>query len=280
MQFILKGQNDTINLNDPATGIYLNPELTGLTGLPEIRTSQGVNAGRDGGWTTNQHFSARFISVNGVIAHKSLDTVETLRQRLTALLAEKKLTMEFVSDTGRSYSAEVRVIGFTSPMKRTLNAAQFKLDLKADDPLLYDYSGSDIEATLNVQQELGGFEINFELPLFIGGGSAGTIVQNTGTTAVNPTFKAYGPLHSPTIVNQTTNQSIQVLVDLDEGDVLEINTKLQTVTLNGANVYYALADGFDFPVLNAGNNLMLLQSEVASDTGYADVSFNSGYIGI
>ena len=280
MQFILKGQNDTINLNDPATGIYLNPELTGLTGLPTIRTSQGVNAGRDGGWTTNQNFDARFISVNGVIAHKDLDTVEKLRQRLSALLAEKKLVMEFISDTGKSYGADVRVIGFTSPMKRTLNAAYFKLDLKSDDPLLYDYSGGEIMGILNVQQELGGFEINFELPLYIGGGAAGTVVDNTGTTSVNPTFKAYGPLHSPTIVNQTTNQRIQVLLDMADGDILEINTKFQTVTLNGANVYYALADGFDFPIIAAGQNLLMLQSEVASDTGYAEVMFNRGYIGI
>ena len=51
MDLTLTNGTKTISLN--SDGIYLQPELEGLTGLPNIRSTSGVNAGSDGGWTTS-----------------------------------------------------------------------------------------------------------------------------------------------------------------------------------------------------------------------------------
>ena len=67
---------------------------------------------------------------------------------------------------------------------------------------------------MNVQKALGGFAIPFTFPLAIGGGSDGTVVQNVGTETVYPIITLYGNLHSPTVINRTTNQQLQIIADL------------------------------------------------------------------
>lgn len=281
-QLWLIGAARQINLQDPEMGFYLQPDIEGLTGLPSIRTSEGINVGKDGGWTGPQQYDPRFIAVPVMIAHPDVATVEVRRRDLITLLAEKRLMLKYVTEGGSTYTSKVVVMDAPAPLQKVLTKVNIKINLKADDPLLYDFvsTGGGLIATLNVREPSGGFQINFQLPLEITGGNNATPVENTGTSSVAPIITLYGPLHEPTIVNQTTNQQMQILADLGVNDELIINTALETITLNGVDVYYYMADGSDFIDIGPGVNEMYLQSEEGGDAGYAEIKFNSGYIGI
>ncbi len=280
-QLWLIGANRQINLQDPELGYYLQPDIEGLTGLPSIRTSEGINVGKDGGWTGPQQYDPRFIAVPVMIAHPDVATVEVRRRDLITLLGEKRLLLKYVTEGGSTYTSKVVVMDAPAPLQKMLTKVNIKINLKADDPLLYDFvsTGGGLIATLNVRKPANGFQINFTLPLEIPGGSDTTPVTNTGTSTVAPIITLYGPLLEPTIVNQTPNQQMQILTELGEDDVLIINTALETITLNGVDVYYYMAEGSEFIEIGPGVNDMYLTSDEADD-GRAEIEFNSGYIGI
>ena len=217
LQLVLKSSTTEMSLNDHDAGIYIVPELDGLTGLPEIRTTSGVNAGYDGGWTSAQKFDARSIVIRGVIANDDKTEVERMRRELVALLAQGKneqLELDFVTETGRAYEVQVRTIACDMAMQRVLTQQEFMITLRADDPLIYDNSSTGEEATVNISGATGGFRIPFEIPLAIDAGSEETVVQNSGLESVAPTIKMYGALHNPKIINHTTNQAMQVEAEL------------------------------------------------------------------
>lgn len=223
IQLVLKSSTTELSLNDRELGIYLTPELDGLTGLPEIRTTSGVNAGYDGGWTSAQNYDARSITIRGVIANEDVATVEQLRRQLTTLAGQGKneeLTLDLVTQAGKAYTIQVRTIALEMSLQKVLTQQEFMLQLRADDPLIYDASETTHEALLQVAQATGGFTIDFELPLAITGSSEETIVNNEGLEQVPTVTRMYGELHNPKIINQTTNQFMQIEADLGfaEGD--------------------------------------------------------------
>lgn len=241
IQLVLKSSTTELSLNDHELGIYLTPELDGLTGLPEIRTTSGVNAGYDGGWTSAQNYDARSITIRGVIANEDVATVEQLRRQLTTLAGQGKseeLTLDLVTQAGKAYTIQVRTIALEMSLQKVLTQQEFMLQLRADDPLIYDASETGHEALLQVAQATGGFTIDFELPLAITGSSEETVVNNEGLEQVPTITRMYGALHNPKIINQTTNQFMQLEADLGfaEGDWIEPSEVVsgKDITINGA----------------------------------------------
>lgn len=283
MDLTLTNGTKTISLN--SDGIYLQPELEGLTGLPNIRSTSGVNAGADGGWTSAQFFDARLISIKCVIADQSLATVEQKRRELMSLLALGKanpLEIRFTTESGNAYTINARVTGVTAPLGQILKKQDVLIQLRADDPLIYAYNeeGGTV-ATLLVQQPSGGFEIPFTIPLTINGGEGYTSVVNSGTEAVYPVIELTGPLHNPSVVNQTGNQIIELdNLTMSASDKVVIDTQTRTVTLNGADVYDLLSEDSSFMTILPGENIMALNSDTTSDAGTAKIKFKQGFITI
>ena len=217
LQLVLKSSTTEMSLNDHDSGIYIVPELNGLTGLPDIRTTSGVNAGYDGGWTSAQNYDARSITLRGVIANEDKASVERMRKQLVSLLGQGKneeLTLDIVTEAGSAYEIQVRTIACEMAMQRVLTQQEFMIQLRADDPLIYDNTEAGEPAIVQVQKALGGFQIPFEIPLAIGGGEDASVIDNHGLEQVAPIVKMYGALHNPKIINQTTNQYMQIEADL------------------------------------------------------------------
>lgn len=283
MDLTLTNGTKTISLN--SDGIYLQPDLEGLTGLPNIRSTSGVNAGADGGWTSAQFFDARLISIKCVIADQNPATVEQKRRELMSLLALGKanpLEIRFTTESGNAYTINARVTGVTAPLGQILKKQDVLIQLRADDPLIYAYNeeGGTV-ATLLVQQPSGGFEIPFTIPLTINGGEGYTSVVNSGTESVYPVIELTGPLHNPSVVNQTGNQIIELdNLTMSASDKVVIDTQTRIVTLNGVDVYDLLSEDSSFMTILPGENIMALNSDTTSDAGTAKIKFKQGFITI
>ena len=210
----------SFDLNSHDEGVYLISDLDGLTSLPSIRTSAGVNAGTDGGWTSAQAFDARLISLSVVIANEDVSIVESKRRLLNSLLAQSRketLKLHFTTEAGMEFIINVRITAVTGALTNILKKQELLIQMRADDPIIYGAQGGEgADATLLVQQTQSGFEIPFDIPLLIGGGSGKVDVEDLGTEEVYPIIKMTGPLHNPTVVNETQNAEIGINADLGD----------------------------------------------------------------
>lgn len=272
---------DEFALNDATKQIYLDEDIEGIAGLPEIRSSKGVNVGRDGSWVSRQLYNGRFISFKGRIFSQDALTVENRRLELLKVLKRKKLTLSITTYGGHRYKTEVYVMACEIPITREMSIARFKINLEAPDPLFYDNSadGGVLIATVNKTLE-GGFTIPFEIPLIIESGALPIILNNAGNETVYPEIVIKKKATNPRIINQSTNQWIEVQVSMNDGDELRIDMKNHTVTYNGLNIYGLKTEGSSFWGLQAGNNIIELKTSIAGETTTAEIRYTSGFIGI
>lgn len=269
-------------INDQLIGMHLDEPIEGLAGLPAIRTSQGTNLGANGGWTTKQLYEPRFISFSGRIFGRTVAEVEDRRREFSNILAKivrNKGTLRIITPAGNVYSTEVVLIGVEMPINKVLNLVEWKINLKADDPLLYDNSDGELLATIRKTRQ-GGFIIPFELPLYISPDEQPATVNNAGNETILPNIIISTKATNPKIINRTTNQSMEITAVVKDGDKLEIDMKNKTILLDGMNIYDLQTAGSNFWGLIAGDNRIELQTDIQDERTEAELRFRSGFIGI
>lgn len=269
-------------INDQLIGMHLDEPIEGLAGLPAIRTSQGTNLGANGGWTTKQLYEPRFISFSGRIFGRTVAEVEDRRREFSTILAKivrNKGTLRIITPAGNVYSTEVVLIGVDMPINKVLNLVEWKINLKADDPLLYDNSDGELLATIRKTRQ-GGFIIPFELPLYISPNEQPATVNNSGNETILPNIIISTKATNPKIINRTTNQSMEITAVVKDGGKLEIDMKNKTILLDGMNIYDLQTAGSNFWGLVAGDNRIELQTDIQDERTEAELRFRSGFIGI
>lgn len=282
MSLRLVGANSSLELNSPTTSIYLQEELEGLSTLPAIRETKGMNIGMDGGWTSAQFYEPRLVTIKGVIANKDVSVVELRRRQLIQILSEKRLRLEFQTEAGNLYELDVVVAGLTMPINKVLTSSYFKISLRADDPLIYDNTSSTgREAILNRSTNASsGFPINFSINFQLGNYESRPTINNFGTSTVYPVITVTGELTNPEIVNITTNEYFKINTTISSGSVAVIDTQAHTLVIDGVTSYSDIADGSSWIHLQPGNNEFFLTSDENTDTGYATISYRVGYMGV
>lgn len=282
MSLRLVGANSSLELNSPTTSIYLQEELEGLSTLPAIRETKGMNIGMDGGWTSAQFYEPRLVTIKGVIANKDVSVVELRRRQLIQILSEKRLRLEFKTEAGNLYELDVVVAGLTMPINKVLTSSYFKISLRADDPLIYDNTSSTgREAILNRSTNASsGFPINFSINFQLGNYESRPTINNFGTSTVYPVITVTGELTNPEIVNITTNEYFKINTTISSGSVAVIDTQAHTLVIDGVTSYSDIADGSSWIHLQPGNNEFFLTSDENTDTGYATISYRVGYMGV
>lgn len=155
-------------------------------------------------------------------------------------------------------------------------ASDVAVELFATDPNIY----SDILTTASTGMTVpsGGMTFPLVFPLVFGStGSGGALtVTNAGTAYTAPRFHITGPVTNPTILNETTGQSISVAIVLASGDYLDIDTADRSVVLNGtASRYSSLTATQWFSLGPGATNIKYLASISSAST--LDVIYRSAW---
>lgn len=270
---------DDFELNNAENLMYLDEPIEGVSGLPNIRSATGVNQGRDGSWVSRQLYEGRYISFQGRIFGGEPIDVENKRRELVSVLQRKKLKLRIITYAGMEFITEVFVMANQMPINRELNIVKWKIDLLSEDPLFYDNSAGELLATIGKVMD-GGFDIPFDIPFNISAGGEPSVVTNSGNETVYPIITISTPATNPKLINRATNEFMQVMTTVLDGDKLIIDMRNKTITHNGLNIYSLQRDGSKFFGLVPGVNVMEIQSDIASENSKAEVRYQSGFLGI
>lgn len=270
---------DDFELNNAENLMYLDEPIEGVSGLPNIRSATGVNQGRDGSWVSRQLYEGRYISFQGRIFGGEPIDVENKRRELVSVLQRKKLKLRIITYAGMEFITEVFVMANQMPINRELNIVKWKIDLLSEDPLFYDNSAGELLATVGKVMD-GGFDIPFDIPFDISAGGEPSVVTNSGNETVYPIITISTSATNPKLINRATNEFMQVMTTVLEGDKLIIDMRNKTITHNGLNIYSLQRDGSTFFGLVPGVNVMEIQTDVASENSKAEVRYQSGFLGI
>ena len=270
---------DDFELNNAENLMYLDEPIEGVSGLPNIRSATGVNQGRDGSWVSRQLYEGRYISFQGRIFGGEPIDVENKRRELVSVLQRKKLKLRIITYAGMEFITEVFVMANQMPINRELNIVKWKIDLLSEDHLFYDNSAGELLATVGKVMD-GGFDIPFDIPFNISAGGEPSVVTNSGNETVYPIITISTPATNPKLINRATNEFMQVMTTVLDGDKLIIDMRNKTITHNGLNIYSLQRDGSTFFGLVPGVNVMEIQTDVGSENSKAEVRYQSGFLGI
>ncbi len=255
-----------------------------LSGLekPPIRESSSNFAGRDGGYLAAQFYSMRDISITGQILSDTIANHETHRKTLeNSMPIRETFPVVFTMPSGAQFYAEcfLKKLDFdiTKP-----TASRFKIELRAPDAILYGGGSAPLYGLQDItvdKLDTGGAILPFILPVTLGA-EAYTTVVNSGDTEVFPTIVCSGRYTNPRIYNMRTNSIIRVNVSTSVGDVLIIDMKEKTITLNGVSVLPYLSSQGGFWSLLAGNNDLYLETDSGSDASTVQVQYRHAYSGV
>lgn len=136
-QVLLGGQ---ILHGEDRSGQWIVEKLTGWYDAPASKGDGGSRDLADGDYEYPQHYSARMITVDGILFHKGRGVAVAAMERLSA---QAKLTSQslVVTDFGLSRNALVKSLGVDFDPPST-EAVRFQVRLKAVDPFKYGESYS------------------------------------------------------------------------------------------------------------------------------------------
>lgn len=268
-----------IEINGLTIGSGTDFEIEGsVEGLekPQIRTSSQNYSGRDGGRTNGQYYGSRLITVSGFIRPQTCEQHELDRKLLdTSLPIRQDLDVNITTFAGHSYSTTARLIDFKMPIKNPV-LSSFKIDLLSGDVNLYTATQSQV---IPIAQT-GGFTLPTDVPIIFAPGSNPTIITNTGEVEAYPTITIVGEATAPIkILNNATNQYVEMNVTSGVSDEIVIDMLNRTATLNGSSIrsYVTNAGWFSLAV---GQTPVSYSTGDLLDTGVATLTWKTAVRGI
>lgn len=272
--------NDILISGDPRNSNMLIEDIDGL-GAADIRTSQFLFSGRDGGLVTDQFYGFRQISVSGKIVSPTCEQHQIDRDAfLEALPIDTLLPVYITNFVGQEFVIYCNVIKPTLKYLTGGQMSDFLLQLVAGDPYFYSTDGGDEQSASVARVTQGGYVTPYDLPVDWASGSSPTVVVNSGNAIYYPRIVLQDAAINPVITNQTTGEKFELDLTMVGGDEVVIDMFNRTVTLNGSNIIGNKTDDSVWWGLAVGNNSIVLDSDSGSDDVTATVYWRNGVTGI
>lgn len=278
MELTLTSSLENVTFN--TTGNFkLQAPVVGLD-TPTERTSFGNYSGTDGGYVASQFYGVRDFSITGFIRSESTTQHALDRQILTNSVPLKEdIGITIITFAGQSLYFTARRTRLSMDVIKPCVSA-FKIDFVAPDHLIYDISeGSMLSVTLS-KLTGGGAILPFILPVTLDASAGSQSVINSGTSTIYPLITVSGTVTNPRITNLTTNQAIEITINMSGADELLIDMRHRTITLNGSNILAYKTTDSEWWGLFVGSNLLQFETDGGGDTGTATVTWRPAVTGI
>lgn len=273
----------TIELNSLALGEGTTYHISGkIEGLekPDVRTSSSNYSGRDGGRVNAQYYSPRLITITGFITSDSCDAHESAREALDAALPIRDdIDVVITTPGGSEFVTSASLLALDMPWGNS-KFSEYKIDLFCGDPNFY-LGGIGAESSITIQRFVGGgLVLPIILPAVFAAGSGVVTAVNGSAVSVYPIITITGSAANPEITNVDTGEKVEVNVTMSSGDVLVIDMKNRTITLNGGSVLSFRSSDSDWFALAPGNNRFMFSTTNGSDAGVAVMTWRTAVGGI
>jgi len=242
----LTGANGEVEWNGtlwgPSTGVRVLLPVDGWLGTPSVDNLNVERPNRHGAWNALKYAGQRIVSIR-LQANSASDpsAVHDLLDRViaaTGLSTSEDPLPLVIKGYGQPLLAWGQVVDRPLVMDSDYNAGLPTVGvlIACGDPRLYGLEARGATVPLNTP----------------------TVLANAGNAETHPVIRIEGPVVNPQVANETLDRTIRFAIELDDGDILEIDTDNNTVTLDGENRMSTLSgSGIVTPqdlVLQAGSN--------------------------
>lgn len=281
--------SSTIDFSDWADhGLIIGSVDLGFPAPREVVTNL---PGRDGDFDETAFFGTRVVTLTGSAGPGA----DGSRAQGLALLAPflapgaRPQLVFALSDDVAERVLNLRPSDFTAPVADG-TAVAFTASWKCPDPIAYGLVTNETDIPPSTGATGGRtYSRTFPqvYPASFGGAGQATVITN-GNYATWPVLRIYGPCVDPAVywldagANRIGTQVVFAGLTIVTGDYIEVNTRAQTVTLNGspgANRYSFLDfANTQFGPLRAGSNLLQFAASSASAPAEVAVLFPDAYL--
>jgi hypothetical protein len=223
-------------LGDDATTFMTS--ITGWDDLPSIDSANTLRPASHGAWVGRKLLGQRIITWSGRFAPEREDWVDALDAVLQAFTPpmgteEYAIVVRSRTETRMAFgTVSARAI----PMDYAYGyyGANLTIQFECSDPRRYSLGEYSAFISMPSDSE-DGLDYPLVYPLDYGVETlASQLTVNNQGNAPTPVLLNYsGPATNPTLVNTTTGEQLGFNIVLSADDVLQVNTRLGTVLLNG-----------------------------------------------
>ena len=269
--------------------------VDGLEDLPSIRNQDDNRGYQDGMFTGRDFLSGRTITMTiQILAGNSKSMAENVQLMQATLKPQQSgtapLQFQIPGSSLQRVEARVRRRALRVDPDFTYGKAVAIYEFFCPDPRRYDdtlqttdlfSSSSTIGRTYNrIYNTAPNTGQNpFVNGMSFGGGtSASNLIYNAGWTTTYPVITLTGSAVNPRITNVTTGQFLLFNTTLGIGDVLQVDTGLRSVTLNGISRRAILVNSSTWFAAEPGNSYYTYTATGTDANTTCQVSWRNAYI--